>query len=372
MPSYTPARERIPITRQKYGDEAYDEVIEFCKKGKPVEISNLLGGCIPAHISSWIKDKSAIPDAIMDRWPTLKHNPEIIAMNGRDDVVKAAPPRRELIHPSGRFQAAPTDAAKVPETPGMVLEYEECYVPDPEKWTGKQLIILFPCYRTTNPLTMASMMNLMSVMESGKWGFSVQWATMIQRARNMLAHKFLASGAEWSLWVDDDMVPVCGQSEWWKTVCYAPKDFPNTVAGQHAIYRLLSHRKKIVSGLYFGRGPGSPAMFSNAMRKDEIGTVENKRAHEAPANKLVRADWCATGFLLVHRDVYLKIIEDNQELKPANPNVPFPFFDPEPGKGGEDEAFGRRASASGFESWVDFNCPVTHMGSMPYNMWNTK
>ena len=71
----------------------------------------------------------------------------------------------------------------------------------------------------------------------------------LYHVRNMAAARFLKSNREWSFWSDGDMLHPCGDAEWYKKAIRRPH-FPDVFAGLNTIYRLLSHKKTIVSVVY--------------------------------------------------------------------------------------------------------------------------
>jgi hypothetical protein len=178
----------------------------------------------------------------------------------------------------------------------------------------------------------------------------------IDNARNKLASRFLETGCEWSLWIDDDMIVPIGRPEWFREICRLPRDFPEHIAGMHTISRLLSHGKKIVGGCYFGRQRTGGPMFG--------ASTENPMAREAAQKMtptLIRTPWTATGCLLVHRDVYLDIQTKFPELAPDGARKEWNFFKMQANLG-EDVMFCQRAIAAGHEVFVDTGLQCAHVG----------
>lgn len=107
-------------------------------------------------------------------------------------------------------------------------------------------------------------------------------------ARNSVCHQALVHGFEHVFFLDSDVVP--------------PRD---------AILRLMSHRKPLISGVYFRRSPpeGIPVMQKG-------GTWMVKY----PRNRLFEVDVVGAGCLLIHRSVL-------ERLPPQRPQAGKTFFD---------------------------------------------
>jgi hypothetical protein len=226
-------------------------------------------------------------------------------------------------------------------------------------WTGRSLMVLMPCGRDTNPDTMYS---LLASFDRSTMQLSTQVGMTHVQARNVLATRFLESGCEWSLWADDDMAWPCGNPGWFRTLA-GRKDLADKWVGINAIKRLASHRKTIVGGLYFGRVAPYIAQYSTAFSDP----TESQLAKRGPEDKIKPVDWVATGFLLVHRQVYLDILEKNPTLKSPNPKgKPHAFFTQTGAVNaiqGEDVAFCERAKSAGHQPYVDLGCLVAHRGA---------
>jgi hypothetical protein len=269
-------------------------------------------GVTPAIISGWVTGK---------REPTLKAA-ELCA----GDLVKAA------------------DVESVGETK----------VP----WQGRDLMVLMPSGRTTTPETMYS---LLASFDRTTMQYNLQVGMTHIQARNVLATRFLESGCQWSLWVDDDMAWPCGNPKWFKNIT-GRHDLSDRWAGMNAIHRLVSHQKTIIGGLYFGRVAPYTAQYAAAF----ADSAESQMAKQGPFDKIKPTDWVATGFLLVHRSVYLDILDKNPSLRsPNTKSKPHAFFTPTGASNslqGEDVAFCERARYAGHQPYVDLGCLVAHRG----------
>lgn len=252
----------------------------------------------------------------------------------------------------------------------------------------KNLMLLLPQYKSTNPATLFSLLGLWDPTQmrcSMRHGDA-----MISHTRNRLAQDFLASDCEWALFVDDDMVLPIGNAGWFNGVTNL--NLPKEQAGQHTIKRLLASGKKIVGGLYFGRQPkGKPMFFEGVNRPDVADRLRKTRP-----TTVQPTEWVGTGCLLVHRTVFTDIQRTHPWIAPKNPSLPWEFFSPAPdamiratsGEAvdpavlkaelakyrpgvGEDVMFCRRAFASGHQPHVDLGLVCGHVGGSVYGPTNT-
>lgn len=262
----------------------------------------------------------------------------------------------------------------VPKEPVLNLDENQGeQIPERSLWAGKDLAICSPFYRTTNPLTNFA---LMALFDRTKMRYFQEHGTYLIRARNRLAFKFLESGCQWSLWVDDDMIPPIGNSTWWRKAVNAPDTFNESAASVNVINRLMQSADrvngKIISSLYFGRNEFGRAMFAEAIPLGRDGAVETHRARQAAGtDKIRQTAWVAAGCMLVHRDVFVKCAEKLPKIEYSYQN-PIPFFTPTvESNSGEDQAFGRLAAACGFASYVDYGVVTAHLGYNIWSSWNT-
>lgn len=233
--------------------------------------------------------------------------------------------------------------------------------------------LLFPTMKQTNPATCWALVQtakkfgqrLNLDMESGD--------SMIVNSRNKLASRFLESGEEWSIWLDDDMIPQTGNANWFRyqTFCDTWADstgyrkITDEALSVHFIDRLLSHGQKIVGATYFGRQPTGRPMFHEG-----IGTVEINRESRNYPNQLFATQWVGTGCLLIHRSVYLDMQKAYPQLAPTTLMPQWDFFRLIPDKG-EDASFCDRAIKIGHQPYVDLGLHCAHVGNCAYGAWNT-
>lgn len=233
---------------------------------------------------------------------------------------------------------------------------------------GRNTCFLLPVYKSFESSTV---MALLAMWNRAEMRVELRAGdAMIARSRNHLAKRFLETGAEWSFWMDDDVIPPCGSPGLWRFLVggFNPSTrsadmnhwsakVPDNFLEKTAMERLKSWGKKIMGGLYFDRwGMGTvTAGYSVAP------------PFNPPYNGIHPVDFCGTGCLLVHRDVYVGILEKFPEcLKEDAPGNESGFFTPlQTPQGrmmGEDEAFGWRAAQAGFQSFIDFGCICGHVG----------
>jgi hypothetical protein len=190
--------------------------------------------------------------------------------------------------------------------------------PTDAAWQGKEVFIAAPFHKSTNPMTLFS---LLATWDRPKFGFRHRFGdAFIVHARNQLADDFLQSGLPWCWWWDDDMVVPCGSASWYLANSGIPMS--EKFAGLHAGNRLRSHGKSLVGALYFGRYTHGRAMYAEAMVDDR----ENDRAHKAPFDELKPTAWVGTGCLMHSRQVLLDIKEGFPHLKPQHPTETFHYF----------------------------------------------
>lgn len=97
-------------------------------------------------------------------------------------------------------------------------------------------------------------------------------------ARNTGCHKLLELGWDYLFFLDDDVIP--------------PPD---------TILRLMSHKKPIVSGIYYRRNlPIYPVMLKN-VHEGRQWVVDY------PPSSLIEVDFVGAGCLLIHKDVLLSL-----------------------------------------------------------------
>lgn len=263
---------------------------------------------------------------------------------------------------SAKFAAWMTEHRKaIPEQ--VMLQLGDIFFPA----GGRNLAVLFPCHKYTNPATTYALMALALDLGKEKMRFNSEFGDgLVYHARNKLAKWFLEqTDAEWSLWMDDDMIPPIGRPDWFKWVGNMRVDYPNEIAGRHVVNRLMSHQKTMVGACYFSRQLNGNAMYHEGKNNAE----EDAKARRVP-NEIRPTEWVGTGCLLVHRSVYLDIQKKQPELAPSGARNHWDFFLPLSNQG-EDVAFCQRAKAAGHEVFVDLGLQPHHVGYACYGGHNT-
>ena len=223
---------------------------------------------------------------------------------------------------------------------------------------GRDLMVGFPCYKTTNPVTAFAMIAMALDFGRDKIRFDMSIGdSMVYHSRNRLAEKFLQTDAKYLLMMDDDIIPCIGRPAWMRSTVQSAQNVADLPLQRHIIHRLLNSGKTLIGGAYFGRQEGAKLMCSNQ------SLVESARAY----NDIVEpVDWVGTGCLLIHRSVFDDIKKKHPELATANPDAPFDYFMPIMGHVGEDVAFCRRAKEAGHQPHIDLGTPVFHVGFKTY------
>lgn len=268
---------------------------------------------------------------------------------------------------NGKTKIPATAAEKVLEENPVESKSVEPDSDEPKglMWEGKKLIIGFPCYKTTNPDTMYSIVSMMT-KHHGKVGLDMEIGTLVTQARNTLATRFMKSKAEWLLFLDDDMLFPCGNpsvlnGRW-------NGRLPEIFAGNDVITKLIAHGEPLVGGLYFGRDPQGVAQYGEAFEFPH----ENEYAHNAPYNELRPVKWFGAGCMLIHRSVFEAIQKKFPETDYSAAGRTYGFFTSLTPDQGEDVAFCLRAKEAGFQPKVDMSLICGHIGSQAFWHHNTK
>lgn len=162
----------------------------------------------------------------------------------------------------------------------------------------KRVVIALPWYRAASALTAFAVAHLMDKRRtSSMLNFGDAFIT---HSRNSCVDSFLKSDADYMLMLDDDMIFPIGNAKWFNSVTRF--NLPEKFAGLNTIDRLLSHKKTLVGGLYFGRWPSARAMYGESAHPQEAAF-----ARSGPHDAVKPTKWVATGCLLTHRNVFLDI-----------------------------------------------------------------
>jgi hypothetical protein len=163
------------------------------------------------------------------------------------------------------------------------------------KWEGKEVIISLPWYKSTHPVTAFSIMGL---LERGKMSVMMSFGdAFVAHARNNLARRFLKTGVEWMLTVDDDMICPVGNAKWFNSL--SGLNLPDKFAGMNTVERLRSHGKTLVGALYSGRSEQGAPMYAEG-----VANATEQHFVRQPRDQIKPTKWVATGCLLINRKVF--------------------------------------------------------------------
>lgn len=233
------------------------------------------------------------------------------------------------------------------------------------KWS-RRVLMLVPTYENINPHVMFAMM---AQLRKQPWlGFEYEHNTVIQRARNLLAQRFLASEAEWSWWVDADTIPPFKSPGFFYARLGAdPKFIKPEFFDVMALERLGAASKSIVGAVYQQRKDTLDSLMVIQPhlhpRNDADVQLVRDLLREGPQNRVIEVDYVATGCALVHRSVYTDIMAKFPERAGKGEGEPFDFFGHDVGVGGEDIAFCHLARESGHKSHLDLGLWCGHLGT---------
>ena len=227
-------------------------------------------------------------------------------------------------------------------------------------WENRGVCLLMSSYKSVHPLTHFAIVNLFD--RSTMCYEQRSRDAMITRSRNHLARRFLRdTKAEWSLWIDDDLIPPYGNAQHWKS--QTGLNIPDEFAGLNTVNRLLSWKRNLVGALYLDRF-GQKSITAGFSRGIQV---------TPPHNSLFPVNYIGTGCLLVHRQVYLDIAKKFPETyNPEAPGNECGFFtniqEPNGRMKGEDESFGWRAAQVGHQSHIDLGLICGHVGDKIYGL----
>ena len=207
------------------------------------------------------------------------------------------------------------------------------------------VMIAMPCYDSVKVSTMMSVIKL--VQQLAKSGVAVGINTikspLIHQARNYLTSVFLTTEYTHLLFIDSD-------------VEFEPE----------AVIRMLIAKKDVIC---------TPYRVKSMDVDKKIYTVEIKEARRMEAGDIMEISAGPTGIMLIHRDVFKKIIEKFPDLKIKNSVFPKPgpdhkyyynFFDFKFEDGyssGEDVSFCKLVEKVGFKLYANTASFTKHHGS---------
>jgi hypothetical protein len=163
----------------------------------------------------------------------------------------------------------------------------------------------------------------------------IDWGlfTDIPSGRNTLVKRALEDGADWVLFIDDDMV------------------FPPDM-----LLNLLAHDEPVVGALYLQRGGSHGAVaFSD---RTEDGLYERIDLTQLPGEGLLKVRAVGTGGMLIRREVFLSISDQPDWFEHGSEQGWY---------ASEDIVFCEKAFEKGIPVYVDLGTPIGHM--TPSAVW---
>lgn len=289
-------------------------------------------------------------------WKNGKTSPSI-------DAAETLLSMKDLILPD----SVGPDAGTVVSEWGKSYREDELFL-----WEGRKVHVLLPVYRSIMPWTHYSLFANYAKYGPDRLGMSMEIGTQIHEARNRLVHKARKTEAEQFIFIDDDVVPPCGNAAIMNGNLRA--NIPEPGASFVGISRLMSHppEMRIVGGLYFGRHEYGAAQTSDGF--GENANAENDRYRRHAYDAIRPQKWVAPGFMRIHRSVFDdldKAIAEGmfQDCIPNGEGRPVGYFNPIRSGMGEDVSFGVRCTEIGIVSYVDpvMEClhsdgPFSHYG----------
>lgn len=215
----------------------------------------------------------------------------------------------------------------------------------------QQIFLALPTYgaQMTQPFTVALIETLQTTPFIGQIDFVVN-DSLVSRARNTLAARFLASKYQWMLFLDVDLL-------------FRPEHIARLWL--HGV----KHNRKLVCGLY-------------ALKKLAPRFVCNWLAGEKPdENGAVKVGESGTGCMLIHRSVFETMRDKMPQIEftvdtnhPSAGNKEWDFFAVGPYKYpsglvrylSEDWMFCQRWRDLGGDVWADTKIQIKHMGVMVF------
>jgi hypothetical protein len=213
---------------------------------------------------------------------------------------------------------------------------------------GRKLFVALPAYDFKVSLKLAvSLARLAQQLPTHGIELSIGsicGCSVVSRARNLLVKDFLESNCTDLMFIDAD-------------INFEPED----------VLRLMAWASDPKKGIVGGvpRTRKTNKVYIAQLDQDEEGLTMNRMG-------LVRAKRIATAFMLVRREVFERLVNENPQWNyydhssDRNLNAVFDFLVTEEGYMGEDYLFCDRARAIGYEVWIDPTIKLGHMGVQEY------
>lgn len=213
---------------------------------------------------------------------------------------------------------------------------------------GRKLFVALPAYDFKVSLKLAvSLARLAQQLPQHGVDLSIGsicGCSVVSRARNLLVKDFLESNCTDLMFIDAD-------------INFEPED----------VLRLMAWASDPKMGIVGGvpRTRKTNKVYIAQLDQDDEGLTMNRMG-------LVRAKRIATAFMLVRREVFERLVNENPQWNyydhssDRNLNAVFDFLVTEEGYMGEDYLFCDRARAIGYEVWIDPTIKLGHMGVQEY------
>lgn len=213
---------------------------------------------------------------------------------------------------------------------------------------GRKLFLALPAYDFKVSLKLAvSMAKLAQQLPQHGIDMtigSVCGCSVVSRARNLLVRDFLDSDCTDLMFIDAD-------------INFEPDD----------VLRLMAWASDPKKGIVGGvpRTRKTNKVYIAQLDQDEEGVTMNRMG-------LVRAKRIATAFMMVRREVFERLVNENPQWNyydhtaDRQLNAVFDFLVTDEGYMGEDYLFCDRAREIGYEVWVDPTIKLGHMGVQEY------
>lgn len=247
---------------------------------------------------------------------------------------------------------------------------------------SKKIILGLVSYKDVSPVTAIA---LFSTVQKLGDRVGIEWHfgdAIIENARNHVADLFMKrEGAEWLLFLDDDVVPPFGRPDVTKRLCRLPDNYVERDC--FWVDELLSANKSLVGGMYFGRSVEGRPMYAEACFQSSL--TENQIARNTNVITCKPTDWVATGCMLIHRSVFESIQSNFPELAPSRKiyttslgtqveyeTKTWGYFNKIDPSQGEDVSFCHRAQMVGHQPHIHLGVRCQHIGMQAWNYMNVK
>jgi hypothetical protein len=258
-----------------------------------------------------------------------------------------------------------------PELPDMIQEILEPHFAVHDNGNGiqslpnRQKMSVVVCAAVLERPTLPFLWTLLYLAKKYELGFDIQSDTVIHRSRNVLAKRFLESGATWSLWLDGDTAAPIANADWYRWITNS-QTIPDDSCRYDVLQRLMNHGKAIIGGVYASRRWKGRLVIQPEIRpRSHEDKVLCNDIRKGTAQGLANVDWIGFGCALVHREVFLEIQRSFPDLHPTSEFESWRFFQPIADEG-EDEAFCSRVKTCNIPIWLDTQLVCAHMGAMAF------